>query len=74
MIIAKNIYNTKTLLGMLDLAIDSLIENDACSCCKIFPYKDERCGKIDLCKNFIFEGLLNIYRRTKKDKKTNFPY
>ena len=54
----KDIYNTKTLLGMLDIALSLLAENNICSYCKICDCKDYRCSEEVFCKNFLFEGIL----------------
>jgi hypothetical protein len=50
-------YGIKKLLKMLETAIEVLIENEICSCCKIFHNKDHRCSSGDYCEKLIFDGL-----------------
>ncbi len=67
--IIKNIYNTETLLGMLDTAISLMIENDICYCCPVSNDRSKKiCNDVDLCRAYIFEGLLKIVRIDKGKK------
>lgn len=63
--ILRNIYDTKTLLGMLDIAIGAIVENELCSYCVNFYGNSNMCSQTDLCSEFIFDGLLKIYRKNK---------
>ena len=60
----KNIYQKDKLLGMLDLLIDYFIENNNCDFCLVKDEQGDFCIKgSDLCKSFIFEGLLKTVER-----------
>ncbi len=61
----NQIYNTKTLLNMLDYSINLLIENKVCSSCLIYNCQDDRCLEVDFCKLFLFEGILKNIRNNK---------
>ena len=51
-------YSTTTLLGMTDVLLNRLIENNDCYLCRIYNCQDERCLNVDLCKNLLFDGVL----------------
>lgn len=61
-------YNNKILLEMLDIAIDCHIENEICSCCKIFHNRDHRCKNFQGCKDLIFDGLQAKAEKTVDEK------
>ncbi len=54
-----SIYSKKILLTMIDTMLDFLIENDGCQLCRIYKCQDNRCSNTDLCKNLMFDGVLN---------------
>ena len=48
----------KILLGMIDLAITSMVENDLCNYCQNYLDKNATiCLNTDLCKSYLFNGL-----------------
>lgn len=60
----KNIYNKETLLGMLDLAMTSMIENDVCLFCPLSANKPQpACFDGDKCKSYLFEGMIKEMRK-----------
>lgn len=64
---AKNIYNKDTLLGMLDMAMTGMIENDVCFSCPVNCSKPQpACFDEDACKSYLFEGLLKAVRKKRR--------
>lgn len=65
----NNLYSTTrtgVLEQMLAFLIDRLVESNDCSCCRIKTCKDARCNDIDLCRNLIFDGILEACRAENK--------
>lgn len=66
MIFKNEKYTQETLLGMLDLAIESMSENSICCHCTRFSEKTESiCSDSDLCKASIFDGLSKKFNQKK---------
>ena len=59
--------NEMILLGMLNLMIECMIENDFCFyCCNNLERQSYICQNVDLCKSALFEGLRNNVAKTMK--------
>ena len=58
--------NVADFAGMLSILIDRLAESEDCFFCKIRDNKDVRCQDIDLCRNLLFDGILNVWRSNAK--------
>lgn len=58
-------YNEKLLLGMLEIAISAMTENELCSYCDFAGTSNcyTGCGE-DVCHHGLFEGLKKLEMRT----------
>ena len=66
-----HIKREKVLLGMIDLAITSMVENDLCYFCSNNLNKNKAiCHNVDLCKSYIFNGLERFSKQQISEKKT----
>ncbi len=58
----KNIYSKNVLLGMLDIAMDCMIEHSLCDYCSNNVQTNPLyCNDVDLCKSALFEGILDKF-------------
>ena len=65
-----HIQREKILLGMIDLAITSMIENDLCYYCENkLDKKQLICKNVDLCHSYIFNGLENLSKQRILERK-----
>lgn len=54
----KATYQYNVILGMLDIALTCMIENDMCLYCLNNEDKDlSICNDVELCRSCLFEGL-----------------